>query len=240
MLLPSIKRSRVKAGLLLVLCTTSFAHATTGEVQPVASIRAAAEQLVLKSAHAGAGKVFATADKLDSRLRLAVCGVALSAFLPSGANLGPRATVGVRCTQGQQWTVYVPVAIETETPVLILTRAISRGAPLSASDVEVQPRRLRGLATDYLTHPDQLKQQHLKRSLPAGTILSPNVLMPDVLVKRGQQVVLLATVGGIEVRANGVALTDGSASGRVRVQNATSLKVVEGTVDKEGVVRVQL
>lgn len=216
------------------------AHATGEAVQSLESIQNAAEQHIRQIAPPNVGRLFLTADKLDARLRLKECGAPLSAFLPSGANLGVRATVGVRCTQGAQWTVYVPVGIETETSVLVLRSAAGKDARLSAADVEVQSRRVRGLGSAYLSNPAELKQQHLKRPLPAGSILAPESLAPDFLVRRGQQVVLLATVGGIEVRANGLALMDGAAASRVRVQNLSSLKVVEGTVDTENVVRVQL
>lgn len=227
-------------------CIAAFATAqaatptTNGDIQSLDAIQSAAEQQIRQIAPPSAGKLFLAADKLDARLRLKECGVPLSAFLPSGANLGARATVGVRCTQGAQWTVYVPVSIETETQVLVLRSAAGKDAQLGPAEVEIQSRRIHGLGSAYLSDPAQLKQQHLKRALPAGSVLVPEALAPNFLVKRGQQVVLLATVGGIEVRANGVALTDGAAASRVRVQNLSSLKVVEGTVDTENVVRVQL
>ena len=41
-----------------------------------------------------------------------------------------------------------------------------------------------------------------------------------------------------EVRAPGRALADDSASQRIRVQNLNSLKIVEGTAENDGVVRV--
>ena len=64
------------------------------------------------------------------------------------------------------------------------------------------------------------------------------MLVPDVLVRRGQQVTLIATNGPVQIRARGQALTEGAASERVRVQNVSSLKIVEGVVESEGVVRV--
>jgi flagellar basal body P-ring formation protein FlgA len=60
----------------------------------------------------------------------------------------------------------------------------------------------------------------------------------DVLIHQGQQVTLIATVGGLQVRATGKALANGSAGARLRVQNLSSLKVVEGVVENEDVIRV--
>jgi flagella basal body P-ring formation protein FlgA len=51
---------------------------------------------------------------------------------------------------------------------------------------------------------------------------------------------LIAASGDIEIRAQGQALTEGSAHDRIRVQNVSSLKVVEGVVENAGTVRVDL
>lgn len=223
----------------LVACSAGRALGEPA-LQPVDSIRAAAAQHVRQAMPPTSAAVFVAADKLDSRLRLPQCGAALESFLPSGANLGSRATVGVRCQQGAMWTVYVPVNIETEVQVLVLRRAVSQDSAISSQDVELQTRRFKGPSSKYLTDVSQLRGMRAKRSLPVGSILVVDGLAPDVLVKRGQQVVLLATVGGIEVRASGIALTDGGAASRVRVQNSSSSKVVEGTVTADSTVRVAL
>jgi len=51
---------------------------------------------------------------------------------------------------------------------------------------------------------------------------------------------MCAASGPVEIRAQGHALTDGGVSDRVRVQNLSSLKVVEGVVESDSVVRVGL
>ena len=57
-------------------------------------------------------------------------------------------------------------------------------------------------------------------------------------MRRGQQVTLIAANGSVQIRAQGQALTEGAAYDRVRVQNVSSLKVVEGVVESDGNVRV--
>ena len=64
------------------------------------------------------------------------------------------------------------------------------------------------------------------RPLAAGSGLTVDAFMADSMVKRGQQVTLLASAGGLEVRANGLALSDGGSADRVRVQNLASQLVV--------------
>lgn len=235
-------RSDARKLLFCWLAAGALSHAPAGAsaVQPLEAVRAAAEEQVRQAAPASAGKLLVTADALDNRLRLANCGAALTAFLPSGANLGARATVGVRCDHGAQWTVYVPVNIESEINVLVVKRAVPKSSPVTGKDVEIQSRRVKGLGSAYVTSLAQLEGMRARRSLTVGSLLAVDALTPDLLVKRGQQVMLLATVGGIEVRANGVALSDGTASSRIRVRNSSSSKVVEGIVDSDSTVRITL
>lgn len=225
----------------MLVCTAAIAVGVHAEAyQSLSAIQALAEQQVRNAAPSKVGVLQVQAGNLDPRLRLAQCPNTPEAFLPNGMSLGPRATVGVRCTQGTQWTVYVAVAIESEAPVLILNRPVTHDTPIKPGDVEVSVRRLPGVSSGYLTDAAQLTGQSAKRDLAAGVILTPGMLQATTLIHRGQQVTLLASAGGLEVRAEAVALTDGSANGRIRVKNLNTAKVVEGIVDNASLVRVDL
>ncbi|HEY5808708.1 MAG TPA: flagellar basal body P-ring formation chaperone FlgA, partial [Povalibacter sp.] len=182
---------------------------------------------------------FVSANRLDPRLRLTECVQPLEASLPNSAMPGARATVGVRCG-APAWTIYVPVTVEIEAPILVLRRALARRSPVDPADVELQTRRLPGIESGFISDLGNLQGRRLKRALPAGAPLTADVLVPDVLVKRGQQVTLLAASGPFEIRAQGEALSDGSEHERIRVQNVTSRKVVEGVVENSTTVRVEL
>jgi flagella basal body P-ring formation protein FlgA len=134
--------------------------------------------------------------------------------------------------------VYVPVTVETEIDVLVTRSGAQRGAHLSEADVERQSRRVPGFANSYVTDLSDYRERHLKRPLSPGTVLVADVFTADVLVRRGQQVTLVTSAGGIEVRAIGAAMTEGGARDRVRVQNLNSLKIVEGVVESASLVRV--
>ena len=132
----------------------------------------------------------------------------------------------------------MPVSVEVEIPVLVLRRALARRARVAIIDVEPETRRMPGTAATFLQDTASLQGHRLKRSLPAGTALTVDMLVPDVVVRRGQQVTLIAATGPVEIRAQGHALTEGGVADRVRVQNMSSLKVVEGVVESDSVVRV--
>jgi flagella basal body P-ring formation protein FlgA len=227
-------------GSLFIFAALLFAGSALSATQPLDSIQAAAEHYALTRLPDGNAKHYVTATPLDPRLRLDACTAPLEAFSQNVAPDSSRMTIGVRCSAGNTWTLYVPVSIEVEAAVLVLRRPLSRRARVEPTDVEPQVRRLPGSATTFISDAAMLQGHRLKRALPAGTALSVDVLVPDLLVRRGQQVTLIAANGAVEIRAQGQALTEGGVADRVRVQNVTSLKVVEGVVESANVVRVGL
>jgi flagella basal body P-ring formation protein FlgA len=219
-----------------VLAGPAFAQES---IQSLDAIRAAAQTFVTEHVPRQApGAVTVNVGTLDSRLRLASCPSPLKVSLPAGATFRERMTVAVSCTASSSWTVYVPIAIETQTAVLVLRRAANRGARLTAEDVEIQTRVVQGTGASYLTDVAELGGRTLKRPLGPGAALTVDAMMDDMVVKRGQRVTLLAAVGGLEVRAAGVAMNDAAAQGRVKVQNITSNRIVEGVVESPDVIRI--
>jgi len=215
--------------------------APPSDYQSLPELQALAERYVHDSVSSKTGELQVKAEALDPRLHLARCGDKPEAFLPSGANLASRTTVGVRCnSQSIQWTLYIGVNLETQTPVLVLNRAVARDTQLSSSDVTVDVRRVPGLSSGYLTDVAQLKDCSARQNLSAGMVLTPTMLQPAVLIHRGQQVTVLASASGISVRAEAIALTDGAIKSRIRVRNVSTAKEVEGVVDSSSVVRVEL
>jgi flagellar basal body P-ring formation protein FlgA len=232
--------ARVLLLIYVALCAAGASGTACAQnlpAQPLETIRSAAQRFARSQLPTGAGHPLVTAATLDPRLRLAPCAGELTAAVPAGSTPRDRLTVGVSC-RAPNWTVYVPVVIESEVQMLVLRRPVAQDARLNRDDVETQTRRIAGTASDYIRDASQLALRHARRALPAGTALTADLLAADMLVHRGQDVTLLAAASGIEVRAPGKALTDGALQQRVQVQNMSSLKIVEGVVDTADVVRV--
>lgn len=230
-------KPRIDWILTLLLPVSAFGQAPPPH--PLDDIRAVAEQFVVAQVPAGNGQVHASADALDPRLRMPRCQQAPTAQLPNAARLAARISVGVSCAQ-PRWTVYVPVRVETELPVLVLQKSMPRNSKVGAADVQVRTQRVPGLSSSYVEGIEQLAGRHLKRPAPAGTALTADLFAADILVRRGQRVTLVASAGGLEVRAQGEAIQDAGPTGRVRVLNLASRKIVEGQVESRDQVRVSL
>lgn len=234
----TIRRVRLATGLVVATAGLLIPALAGAAVQPLASIRSAAEHFVRARMPPGHNGIVVTAGRLDPRLRLKRCAAPLRAALLAGARLQANASVAVGCTDGAEWTIYVPVTIESRVKVWALRKAEGQGARLSAADVVPETRLVTGLAAGYVTDLAQLGRSTLRHPLPAGAVLRSEDLLADFLVRQGQQVILVASLDGIKVRAPGLALQAGRYGALIRVQNLTSSKIVQGIVHDGNVVDV--
>ena len=221
-------------GLLSLAGTAAAANA----IQPLESIGSAAESFVRSQMPPGQTNIVVTAARLDSRLRLARCGGPLDASFISGTTLQPQMSVRVGCRAGASWTLYVPVTVQSRIRVWALLAPHEQGARLGTSDVAPETRLVGGLAVGYVTDLSELARATLRHPLPAGAVLTSMDLLPDFMVRQGEQVTLVASIDGIQVRASGLALQAGRYGALIRVQNATSAKVIQGVVASDRVVDV--
>jgi len=201
-----------------------------------AQIRRTAEQFVAGMA-GDAGRVSATAGHLDQRLRLPACAGELTPFLSPGAAVRARTTVGVRC-EAPAWSIYLPVAVESEAPVLVARRPMRRGEVPTGADVDVARRRVPGLASAFVSDVETLGLRRLRRPVAAGDVLAGDMLESPPLVRRGQRVTAVSRGAGIEVRMDAEAMASAAAGDRLRLRNSATGRMLEGTVQPDGTVAI--
>lgn len=228
--------SRKLLVLPLMLCCLT-AQAQTQDFESPERIRSIAHDYAQQSAGAGT-QVEATS--LDERLRLPACAKAPSAFMPQGNNGRGAITVGVRCDAPVAWTLYVPVRISQSMQVLVLTRSLNRGEIITPDMLSFQSRDTATLPYGYLSNLADATGKTAKRPLVAGSVLSPDAMEMQRIIKRGQSVTVFSHIGGLEVRAQGTALSDAGQGERLKVENNTSRRVVEGIVRNADTIEVAM
>ena len=211
------------------------ASASAG-TQPLASLRAAAEQGLRDHFARPGSRIEVSTEPLDLRLQLAVCTQPLRALISDQTQVRPRMMVPVQCPQAGGWTVRVPVRLKLFRNVLVSSRALLRGDGISAADVHAEERDVARLGYGYLENFRQIAGRSLSRAVARGTVLTPGTLGGRRMVRAGDHVQVLAQLDGIEVRADGVALGSGDNGARLRVRNASSGRVVDAMVSAPGVV----
>lgn len=237
----SLRRLVAPTTVLLILMWLFGGDAAAAGVpaaQPVASVRDAALDHARKATPEGARL---QAGRLDDRLRLPACPAAL--LTRTASETATAMSVEVRCeTTSIAWKLFVPVSVSVQVPVLVATRGLARGQSPSATDVEIQMRDRSGLGPAWLSSIEDLQSSGearvLTRAVAPGSVLSPSVFANARVVRRGQSVTLVGRSGSFEVRAQGKALGDAGTGERVRVENLSSRRVVEGEVRSDGSVLV--
>lgn len=225
-------------GVAAALLAGTAAQAAADAPQDLADVARAVVQQYLPTPATAGSTTSVIAEPLDPRLQLGRCDAKPSGRLESNAIARGRALVRVSCQTPVSWTVFVPVRIETEAPVLVATRNLPRGATVGSADAAPQQRRFPGLSENYVKSGEPLNAYRLRRPVAAGQVLARDALEPAPVVLRGATVTVRAESTGFRVESSGRALADAAPGQRVRVQQPESLKIVEGVVDNVGIVRV--
>ncbi|MBH1666197.1 flagellar basal body P-ring formation protein FlgA [Stenotrophomonas maltophilia] len=208
------------SSILAVALAVASPWAVAADWQPVASIRAAA----LSSLPAGSEGEAQVADAL----RLPRGGGALQGqptANPTAEVRGPDAGGG---------RLFVPVKVRRNQTVLVLARGIAAGETLTAADISTAQRDAARIAGAVLADPNAAIGRIARRPLQAGTLLSSNDLVTQRLIKRGDNVALVSRRGSVEVRIAGRAMGDAGENERISVENLSSRRIVQGTVDARG------
>lgn len=216
------------------LIPTAVPAQTTVEMQ----IREAVTDFILEQAAQEGIEIEIAGISIDKRIGLPVCSNAPEAYLQTGRRITATNTVGVRCEGQQPWKLFVPVSLRQPVDAVVAARAIDRNTTLQAEDLMIEridATRLRGRPVADI---ESALGMQVRFNLAAGTPLSDSMLAPVRLIRRGEQVTVIAGGPGIAVTMTGVALSDGMFGSSLEIRNPLSKKVISGTVSGPGEVSI--
>ena len=182
------------------------------------------------------GKVSYTIGRIDSRLQQSPC-QSFDPFLPQGARLWGKTTVGVRCLAPSSWTIYVQVQVQVFADYLVAARAISPGTTLENGDFSVRHGDLSKLPSTVLTEPTFAIGKAVKNGFSIGQPLRTDQLIIPWAVQQGQNVRIISTGEGFNVSSQGKALNNAS-DGQVVQVRMLSGQVITGIARLGGVVDI--
>ncbi|MBI5889478.1 MAG: flagellar basal body P-ring formation protein FlgA [Nitrosomonadales bacterium] len=220
---------------LLVLLHSGISPAHAAAQQDHATIRATALAYLQEQTQSLPGKVSLQVGDIDPRTVLRACG-ALEAFLPAGAQLIGKTSVGVRCNRQPVWSVFLQATVRVNATLLVSNRPLAQNTVLSADDFSLQSGELGqpGLLTD----PAQAVGKTLKFGIGAGQALRQDMLRAPYVVTQGQTTEVRVQSKGFSVRSAGQALNNGAAGQKVQVRMASG-QVISGTARADGSVEVR-
>jgi flagella basal body P-ring formation protein FlgA len=230
----------LSALLLPLMIYAANVHAAEGAFQTQASIRNAVVAFITQGIEEKYPHHEIKVNDLDPRLKLPTCKTPLTGFLPTGRQLIGNTTIGIRCSGSKPWTIYIPASVKAMRKVVITTRPVLRNSAISKADIRLEERDVTSGSDTYIFDPEHVLGKLAKRALPSAASLTPAMLSEPILVRRGQQVIILAQGAGIEVRMAGTALMDGAEGQIIRAKNKRSNRTVEGQVIQPGVIKVNM
>ncbi|MGB5323808.1 MAG: flagellar basal body P-ring formation chaperone FlgA [Pseudomonadales bacterium] len=178
--------------------------------------------------------------KMDARLAMPRCATPLVFEAQQQNQRGDRLLVKTSCEDQKRWAVYVPLQYREFAQAVVSTRPIARGKTIEREDIALAEVAVQKTGGNYLPAIDQALGMLATRDVSAGSALQLAALKAPMLVKRGDQVVILAKAGSVQVRMNGTALAAGSADQQIRVKNIRSQRVIKARVKSAGVVEALL
>ncbi|KVE02788.1 flagellar basal body P-ring formation chaperone FlgA [Burkholderia anthina] len=183
------------------------------------------------------GKTTATVTTAFPR-GLAAC-TTLEPFLPTGARLWGRTTVGVRCAGERPWTVYLQAKVAVQATYYVAARQVAPGEPLSAADLVARDGDLTVLPLAVITDPAQAIGATALARISAGLPLRQDMLKSAASVSAGQTVRVVAAGPGFTISAEGSALANAAPGQSVRVRMAAG-QIVTAIVKDAGTVEIPL
>lgn len=182
------------------------------------------------------GKASYRIGSLDPRTQLSACN-AYEPFLPSGARLWGKATVGVRCLGPATWTVYLPVEVNITGSYFVSARPLAGGQPIGPGDIVERQGDLGSLPTSIVTDAGQAIGKTPKSSIGAGQPLRSDLLLAPLAVRQGQSVKLVYRGSGFSVSSDGRALNNAAAGQVVQVRSSGG-QTISGIARGDGIVEV--
>jgi flagellar basal body P-ring formation protein FlgA len=204
--------------------------------QDIALIKQAVETYVKKQTAHLPGQVTVTMGAIE-RVQFPPC-TKLEAFMPLGAKLWGNSSVGVRCAVGAAWSLYVPVTVRVQGPVVVAARSLANGTLLAAQDVMLQTTELTQLPSGVVMDANDAVGKNLSVGVTAGHPLRQDMLRAPLVIRQGQSVKLIAQGQGFQVSSEGRALANAAAGQTVQVK-AQNGQTVSGVARADGSVDVQ-
>jgi flagella basal body P-ring formation protein FlgA len=211
--------------------------ATLPGQQDAEAIHAAALAFLQQQSAGLPGKIDITVAAAFPR-GLSAC-AALEPFMPTGARLWGRMTVGVRCAGERPWTIYLQARVSLHATYYLAARAMAPGEVLTAADLVARDGDLTGLPQAIVTDPSQAVGSVSLVRIAGGMPLRRDMLKSASAVAIGQTVRVVAAGDGFSISAEGSAMNNASPGQQVRVKTANG-QVISGIVKDGATVEIQL
>lgn len=160
---------------------------------------------------------------------------ALEPFLPSGARLWGRVSVGVRCSESLPWTRYVQAYVAVVGSYYAAARQIDAGEALTPADTASREGDLTALPASIIVDPAQLDGVIVLNRIALGAPIRREFLRAVSVVQQGQNIKVLTQGPGFVVSTEGKAMSNAAVGAVIQVKTQNG-QLISGVVRADGIV----
>lgn len=177
---------------------------------------------------------------IDPRFNEKPCSLPLKFSLNRSPMKQSNLTVLAECTDETPWKLYITSKFNVYGNVVYAATTIPRAHTIQLSDLEIKEEAINAHYYASFNTTESIKGMIAKRSIRQGSVIQANLLQAPKLVKRGDDVVIVASSESIMIRMRGTAMQDGELGQQINVRNNQSARIVRARVSEAGLVNVTL
>jgi len=152
-------------------------------------------------------------------------------------SLSGRISLKVGCSL-PQWSFYVPVHIHLYDTVFFSKQPLIKGELITNNMIQSQSIETTNLSSGYFSQSQQLIGLLMQQTIPGGKIITPNMIKTKPMVRQQEEVTIIVSMEGMNIKTTGIALASGGLGDRIPVKNKSSQRRLEAEIVGDGLVRV--
>jgi flagellar basal body P-ring formation protein FlgA len=125
---------------------------------------------------------------------------------------------------------WVQAELRVFDDVIVAARSLAYHETITIDDIRIGRRELNTFSLRALTDPQEAVGRHAVRTIAMNEVLTPAMVSLPQVVQRGNRVSLVFESAGLRVEIAGRAMQAGKIGERIRVENTSSGKIIEGQI----------
>ena len=137
-------------------------------------------------------------------------------------------------TDANPWSISAKGSVNYYRPALVSANNITKKSRLIKENVITKEVDITKLARGYFVEPEELADMSVRRHMPQGQVIQPDMLLMPNLVRRHETVSVEAVKAGVTVKLEAKALENGKKNDLVQLKNLSSGRTFFAKVIGEG------
>lgn len=176
---------------------------------------------------------------IDPRLRLRKCSTPLQLEQLGNKGLSGKVNIRIRC-QSESWGIFIPVDIQVYGPVVVSRVTLPRGSIIRQEVLALREMETSALNYSYFQSIEQVAGTEATKAIQANGVIFSNMVQAADAVRKGDDVIISARTGNLNVRIKGQALQDGAIGEQIQVRNSQSKRIIKAIITGPGSVLVPM